>query len=160
MEKEFTVIAKVTVDANAPANSTFPVKFLVDPRQGELNAIQIPKGETWVLKDVYVTSAPSVDAIVEIYKNDDNKVLGTDPLSALVQRNSAKPKYKPVAFEEFSKLSAVAITLAANGTSAAEITFYMKFEKVPVTQVQENAPVYSPAPARPSIKRAFEAIVP
>ena len=156
MGKEFTVIAKVTIDANAPANSTFPVKFLVDPRQGELNAIQVPKGETWVLKDVYVTSAPSVDAVAEIFKNDDNKVLMTDPLSALVQSNPAKPKYKPIVFEEFSKISADVITLAANGTSAVTETFYLKFEKV-----EAGAPAPAPAPARrPSLREAFEALVP
>lgn len=158
MGKEFVIIAKFTVTASAAANSTFPVKFLVDPRQGELNALQVPKGETWVIKDIYVTSSPAVDAVVELYKNDDNKVLVTDPLSALIQSNPAKPKYKPIPFEEFSKLSAVAITLAAETSgSNQEITFYIKAEKV---EAGAPAPVATPVARRPSLKEAFEALVP
>lgn len=156
MGKEFTIIAKFTIPTGAAANSTIPVKFMVDPRQGELNALQVPKGEVWVIKDIYVTSAPSVDSVVELYKNDDEKVLVTDPLGALVQSNPAKPKYKPITFEEFSKLSAVAITLAANGTGAdVEVTFYIKAEKYPAGAARPAAPARTGG-----LREAFHALVP
>ena len=128
--REFVIIAKFTATANSPANSTFPVKFIVDPRRGEEVVLQVPKGEAWVIKDIYVTSAPSVDAVVSLFRNDDERVLTTDPLSALVQSNPAKPKYKPIVFDEFNKLSAEAVILAAVGTADVTVTFYIKAEKM------------------------------
>jgi len=158
MAKEFVIIAKYTVPANSPANSTVPIKFILDPRQGELNAIQVPKGETWVIKDIYVTKAPDVDGVVELFKNDDTKVLVTDPLSALVQSNPAKPKYKPIVFEEFSKLSADAITLDAAGTSNVDVTFYIKAEKYEAGAAAP-APAPQPQPARPGIADRIRRVI-
>jgi len=139
--KELTLIAMVNIPANTKAHSVVPVSFTVDPQLGPQNSIQIPKGKAWIVKDVYTTESPSVDCIIQFMKNDEGPILQTDPLSTLIVTNPAKPKYKPLYYEEFSKLSAKAVTLADAGTGGATVTFYIKVEEVPAT---------SGAPGRPS----------
>lgn len=124
-----TIIAQYTVPANATANNIYPVNFIVDPQKGAQSDITIPKGEAWVLEDIFVTSAPSIDGLVQIFKNDYTLEIQTDPLSTLVVSNPAKPKYPKKVYVGFDKISAKAINLAAGGASATTITFYIKISR-------------------------------
>ena len=130
MGRELTIIAQYTVSANLPANSIVTVSFTVDPSIGSENQIFVPKGYQLVIKDIYSTTTPSVDALVSFYKNNEELMLTTDPVSTLGVSNPARPKYKPLVIDEQNYLNAKAITLAAGGTAASTDTFYIKAELV------------------------------
>jgi len=123
---ETTLKCTVTFDANLPANSVKIVNMTLDPLVGAQTVLQVPDNEAWVIEDIYVTSSPDVDAIVDIYKNELDVVLKTDPISTLLVSNPSRPKYGKKVFEPGARLSMRAVNLAAIGTEAVTDTFYVK----------------------------------
>jgi len=131
--REFTIIAQYTVSASAPAGTITKVQFQIDPAVGFQDSIQVPKNRKLIVKDVYVTATPGVDAIITFYKNDEDVIGSTDPLSTQLITNNTRNRIKPFEIEEFGKLTAKATTTEAEGTATAQtITFYMRAELVPV----------------------------
>lgn len=123
---EQTLICQATFPANLPANSIVPVNFIIDPQKGPEVVLAPAMNESIVIDDIYVTSAPGVDAIVQLIKNEYEVICMTDPLSTLVVTNPARPKYAKKVLNPLERLSAKAINLSAVGASAVTITFYMK----------------------------------
>jgi hypothetical protein len=125
-----TVECKVTFDANLPANSVKNVSLTLDPLTGPQSVLTVPKGEAWVVDDVFIkaTGDVGVEAIALLIKNDRQEVSRFGPLSTLLVSNPSRPpmpKPKPV-YREGERLSLRAINLAAIGASAATDTFYMR----------------------------------
>lgn len=129
--REFTIKMEYTVAANAAAGTTVQVKFTTDPAVGAENQVLVPKGYRLVIKDIYVTGTPNVDAQISLYRNGEELVLTTDPVSTLGVSNPARPKYKPIVIDEQNFLVGKATTLAAGGASATTDYVYMKAELVP-----------------------------
>jgi hypothetical protein len=125
-----TVTCSVTFDANLPANSVKNVSLTLDPLTGPQAVLTVPKGEAWVVDDVFIkaTDDVGVEAIVTLIKNDRQEVSRFGPLSTLLVSNPSRPpmpKPKPV-FREGERLSMRGINLADVGDSAATDTFYMR----------------------------------
>jgi len=97
-----------------------------------VTVLTVPKGKRLIIKDIYIDSAPTTDIVAEIYKNRDTRVLITDPMSGLIATNPAKPKYKPLVFDEHETLHIYVVNLAAVGASDESDVFYMKVEEVPI----------------------------
>lgn len=122
---EQTIICEVTLPANLPANSIVPVNFIIDPQKGKESTIVPAMNESIVIEDFYVTTAPSVDCIIQLIKNEYEVILQTDPLSTLTVTNPAKPRYSKKVLNPMERLSAKAINLSPVST-AVTVTFYMK----------------------------------
>ena len=129
--REFTIIAQYTVQASAPSGTIVKVQFQIDPAVGFEDSITVPKGRILRIKDVYTTGTPSVDALITFYKNDEEVIGSTDPLSTQLVSNNTRNKIKPFDVEEFGKLTAKATTLATGGASATTDTFYIRAELIP-----------------------------
>lgn len=134
---EITIKAQAEVPASAPAGTSIPVSFVVDPQRGAEVVYQVPQGKALIVKDIYVTGAQSPDGIVKLRRNDFDEVLRTDPVSSLIVTNPAKPKYAEIVFGSGDRLSADYVTLeqntatdAAGNPAPATITFYIKAELV------------------------------
>jgi hypothetical protein len=123
---ENTLTCTATFDANLPANSVKPVNMTLDPLVGAQSVLQVPMNESWVIEDIYVTGSQTPDAIVEIYRNDLDVVAKTDPINTLLVSNPSRPRYGKKVYGPNDRLSMRAINLAAIGTAAATITFYVK----------------------------------
>jgi len=121
-----TIICQYTTPANVPANTIVPVNMIIDPQRGAVTSYTVPPGERWVIKDFYVISAPSNNAIVSLIKNDYTILLNTDPLSTLTITNPAKPQYPAKEFVAGENISMKATVLGAGGSSAVTDTFYVK----------------------------------
>jgi len=121
-----TLTCTATFAANLPANSVVPVNMTLDPLVGAQTVLQVPQNESWVIEDVYIISSQTPNAIVEMYKNDLEKEIVTDPINTLLVSNPTRPRYPKKVYGPFSRLTMRAINLAAIGTDAATITFYVK----------------------------------
>jgi hypothetical protein len=126
---EVTCIAQTTIRANTPANSVNTTTFIIDPTKPADNKLQVYKGETWVVEDIFVTSAPAIDLILKFIKNDTELVQQTQPLSTYNINNPAKPRISPIVLKEFEKLTIDAINMSAGGNSDTTITFYIKLAR-------------------------------
>jgi len=127
---EHTGIITITLPANLPANQTVVASFTLDPRYPSVSRLTIPKGETWQIEDIYITSAPSVDCIVRIVKNEREVIHITPPVSTLDVSNPARPRLGvPITFSEYDTVTIEAINLANVGSSDVTITLYVKVVK-------------------------------
>jgi len=125
MATEKTLQIKVSVPAGANANTILMAKIIEDPKKGEQSEILVPKGEIWIIDDIYITSTPSIDVMLYFYKNDRKLMTSTPPVSTLKVDNPARPTVQPIGYMEHEKLTVQAVNLAANsGTSAVDITVY------------------------------------
>jgi hypothetical protein len=125
-----TVTCSVTFDAKLPANSVKNVSLTLDPLTGPQTVLTVPKGEAWVVDDVFIkaTGDVGVEAIVTLIKNDRQEVSRFGPLSTLLVSNPSRPpmpKPKPV-YREGERLNLRAINLAAIGGSPVTDTFYVR----------------------------------
>jgi len=123
---ETTLTCTATFDADLPANSVKPVSMTLDPLVGSQTVLQVPMNESWVIEDMYIISSQTPNSIIEVYKNELDVVLKSDPINTLLVSNPSRPKYGKKVFGPNDRLSMRAINLAAIGTSAATITFYVK----------------------------------
>ena len=124
---EKTIQIQVTIPANTSANSVLTAKLIDNPVEGAKDSLQVPVTQVWIIKDIYVKSAPSIDVMLEIYKNGTKKMVRTAPLSTQVITNDSRDKITPLGFEPGSIISVQAINLDANsGTAAVTVTAYAK----------------------------------
>ncbi len=126
---EKTIQIQVTIPAKQEANSLLTAKLIDNPVEGAKDSLQVPVTQVWIIKDIYVKSAPSIDVMLEIYKNGTKKMIRTSPLSTQVITNDSRDKITPLGFEPGSIISVQAINLEANsGTAAVTVTAYAKVE--------------------------------
>jgi len=128
-QMEHTAIVQVTFKANSPANSQVYASVMLDPALGAVQQFQIPPNEAWVLEDLFVTSAPGVDAILTFRKNISEDVAKTPPLSTLTVTNPARPRMDKLLYEGNTILTIVAQNLSAVGTSDVTVTAYLKIRR-------------------------------
>ena len=128
IEKTYSV--EYTLSADLAARSITPCNIRPDPAKSAVSVLQVPKGQKLIIVDVWIDSAPTTDVQAVFYKNRDERVLITDPMSGLVGTNPAKPKYAPIEFDEMETLNIDVINLAAVGASAESDTFYIKVHEV------------------------------
>ena len=121
-----TLTCTATFAANLPANSVVPVNMVLDPLVGAQTVLQVPQNESWVIEDIYIIASQTPDARVEIYKNELDIEIFTDPINTLLVSNPTRPRYPKKVYGPFSRLTMRAINLAAIGASPATITFYVK----------------------------------
>jgi len=128
-QMEHTAIVQVTFKANSPANSQVYASVMLDPALGAVQQFQIPPNEAWVLEDLFVTSAPGVDAILTFRKNISEDVAKTPPLSTLTVTNPARPRMDKLLYEGNTILTIVAQNLSAVGASDVTVTAYLKIRR-------------------------------
>jgi len=128
-QMEHTAIVQVTFKANSPANSQVYASVMLDPALGAVQQFQIPPNEAWVLEDLFVTSAPGVDAILTFRKNISEDVAKTPPLSTLTVTNPARPRMDKLLYEGSTILTIVAQNLSAVGSSDVTVTAYLKIRR-------------------------------
>ena len=125
---EKTVIVTASINANTPANAVTVVSFTVDPQEGSVSSIVIPKGEYWVLEDSWITSEQTPDGILKLIKNRTDIAVETPPINTMLVSNPSRPRIKPSVFEEHDTVVGHFINLAAVGTGGATVTLYLKFK--------------------------------
>lgn len=126
---EKTITIQVTVPAGQAANSVLTAKLIDNPIEGSKDSLQVPINEVWMITDLYVKSAPSIDCILEFYKNGTKKMIRTDPLSTNVITYDTRPGIGSayLGYGPGDILSVQAINLDANsGTAAVTVTAYAK----------------------------------
>jgi hypothetical protein len=127
-EVEQTLIATVTVPANQAVNSLLMSNITTDPMLPAQQRLSIPKGEYWVIEDLYVTASPSVDGIVR-FKVNDQYMGATNPLSTYNVNNPARPRIKPLTLKEFDTLVLEYVNTQAGGSAATTVTYYLKVRR-------------------------------
>jgi hypothetical protein len=95
----------------------------------------IPASQSWYIMDVFIRASDDVDVDAQaiFLKNGVKQLLITDPLSSLLISNPSRPRYPTVFYGPNDRLSIFVRTLAATGSSAATITFYIKVRVVDTT---------------------------
>lgn len=126
MQVETTVLINATIPAGLPANQKVPVTFQLDPSLGEVNLLQVPQGEAWVLEEVYVTGSLGIDGILEVKRNLKDTVARTAPVNSLLISNPSRPRIKPVVFKAGELVTAEYQNLSAGGESDTTLTLYGK----------------------------------
>lgn len=129
---ETTWIVQVTVPAKQPANSLLPASIVIDPQKGPEASFTVPKGQMVVVKDIYVSKAPTADGLLIVKRNEFQEVLRTDVVSSLIVTNPAKPKYKELVFTEGDRISFQYLNTAAGGDTDETVTIYVKVEILPM----------------------------
>lgn len=122
-----TWLINITLPANTVAGTPVNTTITVDPQQPAEN--YIIRKYVVDIKDLAVTSAPSVDVILRFIKNDVYVKAVTPPVSNLVYSNPAKPNAfsgsrEPMKFRilPFEKLAIQAVPLSNVGASAVTFT--------------------------------------
>jgi len=128
-EIEETWIITATFPANLSANNVVPAGITLEPGSAALNIVQVPAVEAWVIEDLYITGAPSVDAILEFKRNATQIAFKTSPISTLLVSNPSRPEITPFIYEGTDQLSISARNLANVDASAATITVYAKVRR-------------------------------
>jgi hypothetical protein len=144
IEKTYSV--EYTLPANLAARSVTACQIRTDPSKNPESIVQVPKGYQLIIKDIWIDAAPSPDVQAVFWKNRDERVLITDPLSGLIATNPAKPRYKPLIFDEGETLNIDVVNLSAVGASAVSDVFYLKVEEV--KKAEARAGVLSTALAK------------
>ncbi len=122
----------VTIPANQPANSVLQANITLDPLEGARASVTVPKGETWILSDLYIRSSSDVPVETKLIfvKNDRENVLDTQPLSVYVVTNPSRPLITPITLEEGDKLTIRAINLVAGPATAQTVTAFIKLQRL------------------------------
>ena len=123
-------IAKYTVQPNDKAGSTKPISIQIDPQKGFEVGIRVPSDETWIISDLYIVSAPAVDSIITMVKNDKEKIYQSAPLSTYDYKNPSRSRISPIMLKPNDTLTLIAQTLADyTGTNPVDIEFYITIER-------------------------------
>jgi len=133
---EQTLAVSLSVPANTPAGTLLQADIVVNPFTGvTAKEAVIPASQSWYIMDVFIRASGDVgvDAQAIFLKNGVKQLLITDPLSSLLISNPSRPRYPTVFYGPNDRLSIFVRTLAATGSSAATITFYIKVRVVDTT---------------------------
>lgn len=126
---EKTLTVQITIPAKQAANSVLTAQIIDNPVEGAKDSLQVPINESWLLVDLYVKDAPSIDCVLEFYKNGTKKMIRTDPLSTNVITYDTRPGIGSafLGYGPGDILSIHAINLEENtGTAAVTVTAYVK----------------------------------
>jgi hypothetical protein len=123
--RSVTGVATVAYKANTPVNTPIPVSVVYDPLKPAVSTIMPAPNETWIIEDIFVTSAPTIDGVVQFVIDDSKDVQKTNPLSTYRADYANKPKIDPVTVPGMHRLN---LYFYNSGTSASDvnITFYLK----------------------------------
>jgi len=133
---EQTLAVSLSVPANTPAGTLLQADIVVNPFTGvTAKEAVIPASQSWYIMDVFIRASDDVDVDAQaiFLKNGVKQLLITDPLSSLLISNPSRPRYPTVFYGPNDRLSIFVRTLAATGSSAATITFYIKVRVVDTT---------------------------
>lgn len=133
---EQTLAVSLTVPANTPAGTLLQADIVVNPFTGVTSKeAVIPASQSWYITDIFIRASGDVgvDAQAIFLKNGVKQMLITDPLSSLLISNPSRPRYPTQFFGPNDRLSVFVRTLAATGTTATQITFYIKVRVVDTT---------------------------
>ncbi len=123
-----SIIFQITVPASQAANSILTgsnAQIFVDPTVGPQNSVQIAGTHTWIIRDIYITSAPGIDVMLRIKKNNIRTLVQTPPVSTMLVSNPSRQKIPaPILFGPNDQLTIEAINLAAGAASATTVTVY------------------------------------
>ena len=121
---DFTAQIKVTVPASQTANSVLQATIVTDPRTSGSSQAQVPMTEVWIIDDVYVKSAQSIDLLLNFKKNGRKTLSSVGPVNTLVVSNPSRPRPPVMGYEPGSIMSIDAINLDAGGSADTTETVY------------------------------------
>jgi hypothetical protein len=124
--RSVTGVATATVKAGTPVNTPIPVNIVYDPLKPAVSTIQPAPDETWVIEDIFVTSAPSIDGVVQFVIDDSKDVQKTNPLSTYRADYANKPRIDPVTVPGMHRLNLYFYNSTAGGSNDVTVTFYLK----------------------------------
>jgi hypothetical protein len=133
---EQTLAVSLSVPADTPAGTLLQADIVVNPFTGvTAKEAVIPASQSWYIIDVYIRASGDVgvDAQAIFLKNGVKQLLITDPLSSLLISNPSRPRYPTIFYGPNDRLSVFVRTLAATGSTAAPIIFYIKVRVVDTT---------------------------
>jgi hypothetical protein len=128
--RSVTGVATATIKAGTPANTPIPVNIVYDPLKPAVSTIQPAPDETWIIEDIFVTSSPSIDGVVQFVLDDSRDVQKTNPLSTYRADYANKPKIDPVTVQGMHRLNLFYYNATAGGGSDTTVTFYLKIRIV------------------------------
>jgi len=115
-----------SISASAPAGTSATGSILRVAGQPAQNVLTVPTDELWEIKDFYITSTQTPDALIQPVVNSNIQPFQPD-LNSLLISNQNKVKLDiPIILKPGSLFYINAITLAANGSSAATLTLYIQ----------------------------------
>jgi len=133
----WTVTVTLPANASAYSNNTATITY-ADQFGNTVSStkVQLPYG--FKIKDIVISSTPSVDCVVIIDKNNGSKQWQSVPLSQLVLQ-AGRPRLDPFgrdalgrkivpAFRKFDILSVIVRPLSNVGSSSVTVTFQLYIE--------------------------------
>jgi hypothetical protein len=124
------VECNVSVPANTPANASTVGTLTIDPKVGAVSQYTIPKNYSFRLVDAYIKASGDVgvDGIAKVKKNffKDECIVG--PVSTLLVSNPSRPTVAPATWSWGDTISYEYINIAAVGSSAVTVKFYLVFD--------------------------------
>ena len=124
------------IAASAPAGTVVSVSIVTDLSVGtSYSTVLIPPSQFLLIYDVYVTASPSVDFLVSFKVDNIQQGQNFGPVSQTLRSYGSgrlTMRNNPLLIRNSGLLSISAITLAANGTSAATESFTINVEYVPI----------------------------
>ena len=131
-----TWTATISIPASAAAGYVAPASIVTDPTVGtSYSTVLIPPSQFLLIYDVYVTASPSVDFLVSFKVDNIQQGQNFGPVSQTLRSYGSgrlTMRNNPLLIRNSGLLSISAITLAANGTSAATESFTINVEYVPI----------------------------
>jgi len=127
---EYTAIASVTIPANQPANSLNPVSIQIDPQQPPVENIRVYPDETWVIEDMFITTAPGVEGVVRVIRNNRDIVFQSNPLSVYNVNNPARPGITPIVMYPDELYNFFYVNTSPGQANAITVTFYLKLRRL------------------------------
>jgi len=137
MPRDRTFRVVVTVPANTPAGTLLTernVQIEFDPVAGPQPApITVPTNVTWIIYDIFLAAAPSIDLMVIFRKNEQDFSAPIGPLSLFRQdlQLAKMTLQEAFGYEGGARLGIRAVTRAAAGTSAVTVEFFLKVWELP-----------------------------
>ena len=115
-----------SISASAPAGTSATGSITRVAGQPAQNVLTVPTDELWEIKDFYITSTQTPDALIQPVVNSNIQPFQPD-LNSLLISNQNKVKLDiPIILKPGSLFYINAITLSANGSSAATLTLYIQ----------------------------------
>ena len=126
---EQTFILTVTLAASLAANNQTQVQFQMNPAISAVSQLNVPADKSWLLEDLYITTAQTPDGILVFYKNSTLIAFSSGNINGLVVTNVARPIPTPFNYGGNAIISATFVNLAAVGSAGATVTVLAKFRR-------------------------------
>jgi hypothetical protein len=128
--RSVTGVATATIKAGTPANTPIPVSIVYDPLRPAVYTIQPAPDETWIIEDIFVTSNPPIDGVVQFVLDDSRDIQKTNPLSTYRADYANKPRIDPVTVSGMHRLNLYYYNATAGGSADTTVTFYLRIRIV------------------------------